>query len=194
MNIFGVDTTNMAAFDAAYVASLPPALQGLMAMPIGDPTSNLARATAALKLAQQGYAIDYNIMVLGADPWLIMNQRVVADGLRWGPSALQSGPANPFTQQSGPVPAGAITYSINISDYPPFAPVVPAPPAPTVSPVGPDMSYVDPNTGKEVYAAQAGDPYPLGYRWTDASGVYVKVGLGSELMNPTQRVAVWEKQ
>lgn len=75
--------TAQQAFDDAYWAAQPAAVQALRDAPADD------RAEMATQLAQQGYSIDVPIMVWGWDPYTTTNTRV-ADGYTWVPSALQS--------------------------------------------------------------------------------------------------------
>ena len=184
--LFGVNIDNLAAFDAAYIASKPPAIQALFGM---NPQSN--RPAEAYSLATQGYILDYWIDAIGADPYLAMVQRTVVDQFVWVPSSLQAQPGNPYTMQSGPVPPGAIKVSTNIADYPPFNPAPPVPPA-AVSPIGSDLGFQI--GGKEAFSAQAGDPYPANAVYTGTAGTFVKTPVGTELMSAEQIVYVWLKQ
>jgi hypothetical protein len=72
------------AFDEAYWASQPPAVQALQS--IQDPEQRAAMAT---HLASEGYSIDVPIMVWGWDPSITTAMRQ-ADGYTWVPSALQN--------------------------------------------------------------------------------------------------------
>lgn len=75
--------TAQQAFDEAYWAAQPPAVQALRTAP-GD-----ERLQMATQLAQEGYSIDVPIMVWGWDPYTTTNTRE-ADGYTWVPSALQN--------------------------------------------------------------------------------------------------------
>ena len=72
------------AFDAAYWAAQPPAVQALRTMQ--DPEQ---RTVAATELAAEGYSIDVPIMVWGWDPSITTAMRQ-ADGYTWVPSAMQN--------------------------------------------------------------------------------------------------------
>jgi hypothetical protein len=71
------------AFDNAYWAAQPPAVQALQSMPPNE------RATAAAQLASEGYSIDVPIMVWGWDPSIVTSARE-AEGYTWVPSAMQN--------------------------------------------------------------------------------------------------------
>jgi hypothetical protein len=75
--------TPQQAFDDAYWAAQPAAVQALRTAPAND------RVQMATQLAQEGYSIDVPIMVWGWDPYTTTNTRE-ADGYTWVPSALQS--------------------------------------------------------------------------------------------------------
>jgi hypothetical protein len=72
------------AFDQAYWASQPPAVQALQN--IQNPEQ---RAAVATQLANEGYSIDVPIMVWGWDPSITTAMRQ-SEGYTWVPSALQS--------------------------------------------------------------------------------------------------------
>jgi hypothetical protein len=72
------------AFDQAYWASQPPAVQALQN--IQDPEQ---RAAVATQLANEGYSIDVPIMVWGWDPSITTAMRQ-SEGYTWVPSALQT--------------------------------------------------------------------------------------------------------
>ena len=72
------------AFDQAYWAAQPPAVQALQN--IQNPEQRAAMAT---QLANEGYSIDVPIMVWGWDPSITTAMRQ-AEGYTWVPSALQS--------------------------------------------------------------------------------------------------------
>jgi hypothetical protein len=75
--------TAQQAFDDAYWAAQPAAVQALRTAPADE------RVQMATQLAQEGYSIDVPIMVWGWDPYTTTNTRE-ADGYTWVPSALQS--------------------------------------------------------------------------------------------------------
>ncbi len=71
------------AFDNAYWAQQPAAVQPLRTMPDSE------RSAYAQQLASEGYKIDVPIMVWGWDPSLVTSMRQ-ADGYTWVPSGLQN--------------------------------------------------------------------------------------------------------
>ena len=80
----GASEDPVLAFDDAYWASQPPAVQALRNM--DDPTQ---RSMAAAQLAASGYQIDTPIMVWGWDPSKVTTLRQDM-GYTWVPSALQN--------------------------------------------------------------------------------------------------------
>ncbi len=72
------------AFDQAYWASQPPAVQALQNMQNPE-----QRAALGAQLASEGYSIDVPIMVWGWDPSITMAMRQ-SEGYTWVPSALQT--------------------------------------------------------------------------------------------------------
>jgi hypothetical protein len=72
------------AFDDAYWAKQPTAVQALRNMQNPEQRTNLAT-----QLANEGYLIDVPIMVWGWDPSIVTSMRQ-ADGYTWVPSAMQS--------------------------------------------------------------------------------------------------------
>jgi hypothetical protein len=98
----------------AYWSAQPPAVQALRNMPDGA-----AKNALALKLANQGYSIDTQIMVWGWDPQMTMTVRE-NQGYSWVPSYGQANipvgpglsmPDDPTTYSPGNAPAGAIQVS-----------------------------------------------------------------------------------
>ena len=86
------------AFDNAYWASQPAAVQALRTMQNPD-----QRTALATQLANEGYSIDVPIMVWGWDPSIVTSMRQ-ADGYTWVPSALQ----NPVEAAPGLTGMGSI--------------------------------------------------------------------------------------
>lgn len=72
------------AFDNAYWASQPAAVQALRTMP-----DSSQKTALAAQLASEGYSIDVPIMVWGWDPSIVTSMRQ-AEGYTWVPSALQN--------------------------------------------------------------------------------------------------------
>lgn len=96
------------AFDNAYWAAQPPAVQALRTMPDSD-----QRTALATQLANEGYSIDVPIMVWGWDPSIVTSMRQ-AEGYTWVPSALQ----NPVEDAPG-LPALGTVAAYNASNPPP---------------------------------------------------------------------------
>jgi hypothetical protein len=102
------------AFDNAYWAQQPAAVQPLRSMPQGED-----RSAYAQQLASEGYSIDVPIMVWGWDPSLVTSMRQ-ADGYTWVPSALQ----NPVEVAPGLGALGNLA-AYNPKDPPPGSILVP---------------------------------------------------------------------
>jgi len=113
--IFGFDAATLNAFDAAYTASLPPALQALMLMnPANNPDGSNPRAIQAGVLANQGFVIDVEIMAYAQDPYMTMYFRQLH-----GLTSVMDGLGNV-----------KIKVSTNPADFPPYAaPAVPTDPS-----------------------------------------------------------------
>lgn len=159
------------AFDAAYKAHQPPAIRALI-----DSPDLAARQTKALDVASQGYLIDYDIMVWGWDPFVVMTFRKQL-GLTWDSSMFQlavgdsRGYALPgVTPLPGQIqydpknpPAGSIVpISNDPADFPPYVGAEPAPaqpPPPPADYVGDPNPFVDQPTH---YSVIPGDPTPDG--------------------------------
>ena len=77
------ETDPQLAFDNAYWAQQPAAVQPLRTMPDSQ------RSAYAQQLAADGYKIDVPIMVWGWDPSIVTSMRQ-ADGYTWVPSGLQN--------------------------------------------------------------------------------------------------------
>jgi len=195
--------TQQQTFNAAYLASQPPEIAALLALPDDSEQNIAARAGRAAILARRGFLIDAPIMAFGWDPFLCMEQRLAA-GLIWVPSALQPGLGMPGQYSEpgldtpgtlGPYPTipppGSIKVSINLADYPPFNP----PPAPI--PVPPNQSPIGPLAVGDIYlpnypatleyeagGAKYGEPYK------DSTGTYVL----DVVSNGMGRSTYWQKQ
>lgn len=184
--IWGFDAATLTAFDAAYWAYQPTAVQALKNANKGlDASQTVQSVVLAQQLMSQGYVIDVPIMVWGWDPYATMYIREFVDGFTWVPSGGQSAGGG-----TGVPPPGAIKVSTNLADYPPFAPPV-VPPPPATSPIGGDLGFKI--NGCEVFSCSALDPLPVGFPYTDPSTgkVYVKTQLGGSLMGIGQAYCVW---
>lgn len=196
-SIWGFPASTVTAFDAAYWASQPTAVQALKGASNANPPNGglPENVILAQQLMQQGYTIDVPVMVWQFDPYMTMYLREFVDGFSWVPSAGQAPGGG-----TGIIPPGAIKVSTNLADYPPFnPPPIPVQP-PLTNPIGPDMGFQMGATGVgapfnapcEVFSCSATDPNPVGYIYKSTAGaMYLKYALGSELMSPTQRVCVW---
>ena len=112
------------AFDQAYWAAQPPAVQTLQNMDVGD-----LRNQAAALLASYNYRIDIPIMGWGWDPYNVMKLRQ-SFGYTWTPSAMESpvqiAPGLPAVfiglkpyDPKVPTPR-AFKVSLDFADYPPY--------------------------------------------------------------------------
>ncbi len=122
-------------FNTRYWAAQDPRIQARVTITPGVPSpffEPLDEATART-LSDAGVVIDYNIMVIGWEPYDANFQRLL-DGWLWSPNAFQPAPTiAPGVVMPGQVsydpnhpPVGAISNSLNLLDYPP-AIVQPAP-------------------------------------------------------------------
>lgn len=168
--------------DDIYWDAQPHPVQALRNMPVaiaGD------RDTAAMKLAQQGFAIDVPIMAWGWSPVCVMCERIQY-GYTWTPTALQSPillppglsfPGLPSYDPNHP-PAGSIKVSVNAADYPAVDPPVPPPPPTATNVVGPH------NFGKYYYPGPGAIGLTDGTQVTQ-NGVPYTYHLVAGLMGPS---------
>jgi hypothetical protein len=180
-----MDTTQQ-QFDQVYWASQPPEVRALPGL-----ADQEQRASKAAELATKGFTIDVPIMVWGWDAYLAMSMRAQF-GYTWVPSALQPpvtiapGIAQPGVVSYDPLhmPPGSIKVSMNIQDYPPFAPApLPQPQTPAGdNPVG--LQSVG-----TIYFSVPGETYPDGARFADTRGTFQK----HMVVTPFGRSAYWEK-
>ena len=111
------------AFDAAYWPAQPDAVRALQ-----NPNMDLGtRWAIGDQLAQQGFVIDSQIMILQNDPYMVMYLRAFY-GYAWVPGALQgalcadasqylrSPYCTPYNPNSPPL--GAVKVDMNPADYP----------------------------------------------------------------------------
>ncbi len=181
-----MDTTQ-SEFDQAYWASEPPEIVAAF-----GPASTLSqddRTTRAVQLAQQGFTIDIAIMVWDWDPYLVMTMRANY-GFTWVPAALQppitvapglSFPGAAYDPNSPP--AGSIPVSVNIANYPPYAP-----PASTAPAAPPPQDPVGLQSVGNLYLSVVGDSYPDGAEYTDSRGTFLK----HVVITPFGRNNYWE--
>ncbi len=216
--VYPVATVN--AFDTAYWNSQPAPVRALENMPpaIDGPgvTESTDRYGVALALAKQGFTIDVPITVWGWDPYATMTLRQQY-GYTWVPSALQSPvyvpPGVNVPGQAGYNPAAPPPGSIKVdnvaTDYAPSpdcssAPacvgITPAPEPPTTNLIGPDLgfqanvSFGTPSqtASLEVYSSTATQHFTEAVIYAISTGAsYLYHILGTELMSPSQRSAVW---
>lgn len=174
--------TQQETFNAAYKASLSPEVRALLDIPnTADGTADIKRSQIAIGLAQKGFIIFVETMVLGYDPWSTMSL-LKRDGYTWAPNMLQPPVrvAPGIDQQGGPgnydplhPPAGSIKISTDLADYPPFTPptLVPVPAPHTGSWVG------DLNAGNIYFAPFKDDPHQVGDQVTDPRGTFIYQGV-----------------
>ena len=187
---FAQCTPSLSAFDAAYLAHQPPAVQALINT-LETPSNVAALSQQAASLAAQGYIIDGPIDVWKWDPCLVMSQRV-AWGLTWLPNAFQvqilltptsNGPVltiggSPYSATATP-PAGSIIVSTDATSYPPYASPIPTPSAPAICaapgpPTGGCIDPVGPYDIGNMYYTVTGDNSPNGTSFTDSRGTFTK--------------------
>ena len=217
--LFGYPAATVNAFDQAYWNSQPAPVRALenMSVAIDGPgvTASSDRYGIALALAKQGYAIDVPIMVWGWDPYATMTLRAQY-GYTWVPSALQApvyvppGVSVPGQASYNPAapPPGSIRVDNVAADYAPASDCssIPAcvglPPAPAPAPttIGPDLGFQatvifgtpSQTVSLEVYSSNSTEHFAEGLVYTNPAGAsYLYHVLGTELMSPSQRIAIW---
>lgn len=135
----------------------------------------------------QGLVVDYEIMQLGWDPFLVMLQRLTC-GYVWFPNeSMPPVTLVPGLQLAGFVtynptdpPNGAISVSLNPADYPPFNP--PPAPLPVTDLVGlaygPSVLYNYQGKSYPTYMSNPGSNNSAiadGGTYTDARGTFTKI-------------------
>ena len=186
----------MAQFKKAYWNAFLGPVRALQN--IADPA---ARYSAAVQLAQQGYAIDVNIMVSGQGPVLAMLQRQFVDLMTWIPNAMQpsigwsnGGNNNPPYVPYDPTkpPPNCLKVSCNPADFPPASDLPPVnPPAPPIASMNLVGGMVVTGdywlTANAAAELKAGAIYN-GFKWTENGHEYALV-VGQGLMGPS---AYWQ--
>ena len=185
--------TTQQIFDAAYLASLPPAYQA--AMSLSNPAARLNALLPLLPI--YNVPIDDETMVNGWDPYEVMTIRV-GIGLKWVPSFGQPNIANTPGGTPGeglaaynpnaPWPGSVTKISTSPSDFPPYEPVTPPMPPSGGLPAGAIMQnrYVV-NVGSQkignFYNVGAGDNTPTGdtVTWTDGHKYQKYIGGPSNM-------------
>ena len=166
--LWGFPAATVLAFDAAFLASQPTAVQQALNVTPGSPAFGAMTLQTAMTLAKQGYFIWYDVMVSGWDPYATMYQLQV-DGYA------------AYYDATGTVQR---PVSLNLGDYPAYVPPPPPGPPPFVSLVGANTGtkYVNassPYNGWEMFGSNpgtnnssvnAGGPYKL-----DPRGTFVKM-------------------
>lgn len=177
--------TPQSEFDEIYWRAQHPDKRALRQMT--SPEEKDRRENVAAELAVRGIPIDRVIDVFGCSPHTTMTIRD-SYGLKWTPSLFQDPEAIFFNDAyrlgQGPMPEGAIKVSLDPADYPPYPD--PEPPKPVVENLARPGSQVSANR----WGLRYGDTSPVGTKWQDASGLYIKNGtpwMGT-FMN-----AYWEK-
>jgi hypothetical protein len=177
-------------YDAAYKASLPPAILALMQFPI----DSQQRIDGFKNLVAQGYIIDYEIMVEGEDPFVVMGSRNLY-GYTGYFSYLQQ---RPFPE----VPPGILFDGI--TGNPNQGPIVvywPNPPAPLVS------TLPTPPTVTLTVAQPVGNDFPGFYEMNGDSPAiavgfmvslgdgfnYTKTIIGHSPFAPNGNITAWKQ-
>lgn len=174
LSVCALAQTDQQKFDAAFVASQSPAARAVLAMPVGSSAQLIARESAALALAKQGYPVEGKIFGWGFDPFLTF-QNYQQAGYTWVPNVLQAPPLPPGLTFPGVpaydpnnAPAGSIKVDLNPADYPPYAqPSTPAPPPAPAYYIGPLI----PGSTTEYYTY---DAQPDGFTVTTSKGTFTK--------------------
>lgn len=162
-------------FDEAYWAAQHPDVRALRAMPQG-----YDRQQAAVELYPKGHKIDLSIHGWGMSPYTEMFYRTQG-GYTWvvsfGMNARDYYEGSPLAPLPGlPAynpklfPPGCIKVSLDLADYPPFEKKEPEP-VPEYNPVGGPIDYLP-----GAYYSSKQDREPLGAKWTDPRGTFVKQG------------------
>lgn len=173
---FGFPVATLEAFDAAYLAAQPIAVQCALGVTPGKgqfTMSALGQSAAGMataqKLASQGYFIDVPIMVWGWDALMTMTQRI-NDGVKEYPDLLDVNTRVPST---------------NVSDYP----AVPIPAPPTGDLVG---AQIGQSNSYYPTALAVTLNLPSGYQWTQGGSTYVAYYVAEQAINgQTQQILRW---
>jgi hypothetical protein len=214
------NAADQVAFNAAYKASLPPALQSYMALPYNAFAAGSATAPARitpviLLQAANQYSLDTQIAVWGWDPYLTDLGRIV-QGYAWVPSFGQPNiPVGPGLSTALVAPAGTPTYN---PAAPPLGSIIlplvnqatgkmvlPLPyiaPGSTVAvstasvdPVGfLEMPFGAPGGTGDWYSAITGDQSPIGTVINDSRGSFEKKPQGQANMITGTISVFWVKR
>lgn len=185
------------AFDAAYKASLPPAILAYMALPydgsaFGVTAATLTRTTPSVLLPIAGtYSLDTQIMVWGWDPYMTTLMRII-QGYTWVPRfggasvpvapGLDGSVFNPPlpSYDPGKPPAGSIVLprvsaTGKIALPAPFISPIPVAPTVTANPVGfLEMPFFHTNGVDDWYSVVTGDKSAVGTVSADSRGTFKK--------------------
>jgi len=187
------------AFNAAYAASLPPALTAYMALPYsqasyGVTATTPTRTTPAILLQAAGqFSLDTQIAVWGQDPYMTDLVRIV-QGYFWVPSFGQpnipvgpglSIPTSTYVYNPNAPPAGSIIVPVvnpltgKMVLPAPYAAPVAAAPVTGTDPVGfLEMSFGAAGGIGDWYSVVTGDASPLLTVVTDSRGTFEKEAEG----------------
>lgn len=177
-------------YNASYLASLLPAIINLMKLPIGDQR----RIDGFTNLVNQGYIIDYELMVMGEDPFIVMGSRHLY-GYTGYFSYLQQRP-NPE------IPPGLVFGgNAGIPNQGPVKVFWSDPPAPIVLTLPPPPSInltVAQPSGDEFpgfYEMNGDSPaIPVGYLVSLGDGFnYVKTIIGHSPFAPNGNMTAWKQ-
>lgn len=175
-------------YNSSYMASLPPQLISLIALPNIE-----QRMNQAIELTNQGFLIDGSIMVYAQDPYLTMELRYNS-GYTWTPSfmqpPLQTAPGIPPLagmkpyDPDNPPPGSILVYWPN-----PPAPITPPTPPPTTTfTLGPSLAPNYPG-----YYEMIGDSpsVPVGTTTVIDGHTYTKQIIGHSPFAPNGNVTGW---
>jgi hypothetical protein len=187
------------AFNAAYAASLPPALKAYMALPysqadFGTTAATLTRTTPSVLLQAAGqFSLDTQIAVWGQDPYMTDLVRIV-QGYTWVPSFGQANipvgpglsiPTSTYVYNPAAPPAGAIIVPlVNATTGKmvlplPYAAPVTAAPITSTDPVGfLEMPFGAAGGIGDWYSVVTGDASPLLTVVVDSRGTFEKEAEG----------------
>jgi hypothetical protein len=172
---FGFPVAALQAFDAAYLAAQPIAVQCALGVTPGKGQftmsslgQNATGMAVAEKLASQGYFIDVPIMVWGWDALMTMTQRIT-DGVKEYPDLLDVSTRVPST---------------NVADYP----AVPVP-----APLSGDLVGAQIGQSNSYYPTSLAVTLniPVGYQYTQGGNTYVAYYVLQQVLTQTQQILRW---
>jgi hypothetical protein len=187
-------TITPTSYDESYLASLPPNILALMKLGLDYTagSTSTGRTNGFTLLAQQGYIIDEQIMVMGEDPYGIMQERAMY-GYKSVLAYLQP---KPVIQVPPGVTFAGITGSPNQGNVIVYWPNPPAPlNPPTPPPSGPTLTLSIAIIGYPNFYEMNGDSpsIPVGYVETIGVDKYTKTIISQSPFAPNGVVTGWYK-